>query len=145
MNLLEQGLEGMFYIICVNEANDWWQLRKTDDHQVVSCGRGKDFILQSLQRQVEKYRTKDELRRQWSSLQYTRPLNETTKSQRGLEYEVVKDISEQEISKIVTSSKENSFRRRRVDVPHVPIEEEAEEEITKPKIGTIRRRRLVRK
>ena len=50
--LFEQGLEGMYYIICVNETNDWWQLRKTDDHQVVACGVGKEFVLKALKMKI---------------------------------------------------------------------------------------------
>lgn len=143
--LLEQGLEGMFYIICVNEDTNWWQLRKTDDHQVVACGVGKDFVMKALKTQVERYKTQMELQRHWSSLEYIKPLKPQVKAHRTLEYEVVKDTYATEISTVVNSLKPQISRRRRGEdnTPHYQ-EEEVKDDL--PKIGsTIRRRRLVRK
>lgn len=142
--LFEQGLEGMYYIICVSEANDWWQLRKTDDHQVVACGVGKEFVLKALKTQVERYKNKTELSRAWNSLEYIKPLKKDVLEARRLQYEVVKDSSDVEVNKVTTTSPRLITRRRQLDTP-VPVEEVDKEELPKPTVGTIRRRRLVKK
>ena len=145
--ITEQGLEGMYYIICTNEEANWWQLRKTDDHQVVACGVGKDFVLKALKRQVDKYPNKRLLQEDWSSLEYIKPLRKEEQEQRRLQYEVVKDISDVEISNIITKSKPKLRPKRRDIKDQVPLGDNQVEEtpIQKTSGTSIRRRRLVRK
>ena len=143
--MFNTGLGDTYYILCVDEARDWWQLRKIDDHQVVACGVGKDFVLKALKRQVERYKTKEELQRHWNSLEYTKPLKKEEKDRRRLQYEVVKDVSKEETDKIISLAPKTLVRRRRDIEDSVPVVETPVIEVQVPKIGTIRRRRLVKK
>ena len=144
--MFNTGLGDTYYILCVDEARDWWQLRKTDDHQVVACGVGKEFVLKALKRQVERYKTKEELQRHWNSLEYTKPLKKEEKDRRRLQYEVVKDISKEETDRITSLVTKKSLVRRRRDIEDsIPVVETLVEEIKVPKVSTIRRRRLVKK
>lgn len=140
--ILNEGLEGMFYIICVDEDTDWWQLRRTDDHQVVACGKGKEYVVKALKTQVERYKTRTTFMREWNNMEYRKPLSAKEKALRGLEYQQVKDISDVEISKVLSSSTESSFRRRR----EIESVIEAEEEIPVPKPNrTMITRKLIRR
>ena len=143
--LLNEGLEGMYYILCVDEERDWWQLRKTDDHQVLACGKGKEFVLSALKTQVERYRTKTTFMREWNSMEYRKALSTKEKALRGLEYQQVKDISDEEINHLMTTHKESSFRRRR-DIEHEESVIKAEEDIPVPKPNrTLLNRKLIRR
>lgn len=143
--ILNEGLEGMYYILCVDEERDWWQLRKTDDHQVLACGVGKEYVLNALKTQVDRYKTKTSFMREWHSMEYRKPLSTKDKSLRKLEYERVKDISDKEIGKVLSSSTESSFRRRR-DIEDKETVVKAEEEIPVPKPNrTMITRKLIRR
>ena len=139
------GLGDTYYILCVDEARNWWQLRKTDDHQVVACGVGKEYVLKALERQVERYKTKENLQRHWNSLEYTKPLKKEEKDRRRLQYEVVKDISKEETDKITSLAPKTLVRRRRDIEDNIPVVETPVTEVQVPKVSTIRRRRLVKK
>ena len=146
--LFEQGLEGMYYIICVNEANDWWQLRKTDDHQVVACGVGKDYVLKALKTQVDRYKNRTQLREKWNSLEYIKPLKKDVLEARRLQYEVVRESSDVEVGDIFTTSPQPLFtrRRRHMDSPTPTVKNEDQNDVvSKSTVGTIRRRKLVKK
>lgn len=143
--MFNTGLGDTYYILCVDEARNWWQLRKTDDHQVVACGVGKEFVLKALKKQVERYKTKENLQSHWNSLEYTKPLNKEEKDRRRLQYEVVKDISKEETDKIISLAPKTLVRRRRDIEDNIPVVETPVEEIKVPKVSTIRRRRLVKK
>ena len=143
--MFNTGLGDTYYILCVDEARNWWQLRKTDDHQVVACGVGKEFVLKALKRQVERYKTKENLQRHWNSLEYTKPLNREEKDRRRLQYEVVKDISKEETDKIISLAPKTLVRRRRDIEDNIPVVETPVTEVQVPKVSTIRRRRLVKK
>ena len=143
--MFNTGLGDTYYILCVDEARNWWQLRKTDDHQVVACGVGKEFVLKALKRQVERYKTKENLQRHWNSLEYTKPLNKEEKDRRRLQYEVVKDISKEETDKITSLAPKTLVRRRRDIEDNIPVVETPVTEVQVPKVSTIRRRRLVKK
>ena len=144
-----QGLGSMYYIICTDEAKDWWQLRKTDDHQVVACGVGKDFILRALQGQAKKYTSTLQLKGEWSNLEYTKPLRKEVLEKRRLEYEVVKDISDIEVNRILKTTGTKPTLRRRRDIttlsPSLEVTKQVEEEVSPNINPSIRRRRLVRK
>ena len=143
--MFNTGLGDTYYILCVDEARNWWQLRKTDDHQVVACGVGKEFVLKALKRQVERYKTKENLQSHWNSLEYTKPLNREEKDRRRLQYEVVKDISKEETDKITSKAPKPLVRRRRDIEDNIPVVETPVTEVQVPKVSTIRRRRLVKK
>ena len=142
--LLNEGLEGMYYILCVDTERDWWQLRKTDDHQVVACGKGKEFVLKALKTQVDRYKTKTAFMREWNSMEYRKPLSKKEKAQRGLEYEQVKDISNEEISHLMDSHKDTSFRRRRDIERESVIKIEEEIQVPKPN-KTLLTKKLIRR
>ena len=142
--LLNEGLEGMYYILCVDTERDWWQLRKTDDHQVVACGKGKEFVLKALETQVDRYKTKTTFMREWNSMEYRKPLSKKEKAQRGLEYEQVKDISNEEISHLMDSHKDTSFRRRRDIERESVIKIEEEIQVPKPN-KTLLTKKLIRR
>lgn len=142
--LLNEGLEGMYYILCVDTERDWWQLRKTDDHQVVACGQGKEYVLKALETQVDRYKTKTTFMREWNSMEYRKPLSKKEKAQRGLEYEQVKDISNEEISHLMDSHKDTSFRRRRDIERESVIKIEEEIQVPKPN-KTLLTKKLIRR
>ena len=142
--LLNEGLEGMYYILCVDTERAWWQLRKTDDHQVVACGQGKEYVLKALETQVDRYKTKTTFMREWNSMEYRKPLSKKEKAQRGLEYEQVKDISNEEISHLMDSHKDTSFRRRRDIERESVIKIEEEIQVPKPN-KTLLTKKLIRR
>lgn len=142
--LLNEGLEGMYYILCVDTERDWWQLRKTDDHQVVACGQGKEYVLKALETQVDRYKTKTTFMREWNNMEYRKPLSKKEKAQRGLEYEQVKDISNEEISHLMDSHKDTSFRRRRDIERESVIKIEEEIQVPKPN-KTLLTKKLIRR
>ena len=50
-------MEEMFYIVKVNDKDNWWQLRVRDTHYVVSCGEGLEYILKCFRTILERYKT----------------------------------------------------------------------------------------
>ncbi len=56
-------MEDMFYIICVNKKEDWWQLRLKGSHLVLSCTYSKEKILECLYKIVKRYKKAKVLRR----------------------------------------------------------------------------------
>lgn len=71
-------MEDMFYIACLNEEDDWWQLRLKENHMVISCGVGKEHILDCLRTIVKRYRTPIKFKMNFGSMNY----NYVTKSER---------------------------------------------------------------
>jgi len=49
-------MQESLYIICVNEKDDWWQVRDTTYHLVMATGKGKETIVDTLKKLVKKYR-----------------------------------------------------------------------------------------
>lgn len=138
------SLQGAYYIICTNETIDWWQLRKTSDHQVVTSGVSREYVLLALEKQVKRYKNRTNLEKHWGKLQYTLPLPDLEFKKRQKEYELVGTIYQEEVDAIVRHIEDNLMpvktitRRRtnfspkpsRVETPIQPQVEEPQEEET---------------
>lgn len=48
----------LFYIICVDEESDWWQLRDIETHIALSAGKGKEIVLNAILSVVKRCKNK---------------------------------------------------------------------------------------
>ena len=153
------SLQGAYYIICTNETIDWWQLRKTSDHQVVTSGVSREYVLSALEKQVKRYKNRPNLEKHWKELQYTFPLPDLEFKKRQKEYELVGTIYQEEVDAIIRHIEDNlmpvkTITRRRtnfspkpskVETPIQPQEEETIEVDMLPILRKTIRRKIIRR
>lgn len=92
-------MEELFYIICTNEEQDWWQLRYKPNHYVVSCTTGKDRILQCLYNIVVKHRSGVEVKHLMRNLYIIE--NKESIKKKEEEYNLVGDRYAKEVEEVI--------------------------------------------
>lgn len=92
-------MEELFYIICTNEEQDWWQLRYKPNHVVVSCTTGKDRILQCLYNIVVKHKSGVEVKHLMRNLYIIE--NKESIKKKEEEYNLVGDKYAKEVEEVI--------------------------------------------
>lgn len=108
----------MFYIICVNEKEDWWQLRLKGSHVVLSCNHTKGKILECLYNIVKRYGKAKNLRSAVAKMEmYNEGSTNLEKYQQ--EYLEVGHLYEADIEEIVRQAEEEIKEKLIQDSPVV--------------------------
>lgn len=143
-------MENMFYIICVNKKEDWWQLRLKGSHLVLSCTSTKEKILECLYNIVKRYKKAKNLRRAVSRMemynegatnmqlyqeQYLKEgdlyLDEIEETVKRAEEEIRGELIEN--SPVVKNKKRiSAIRPKNTKLETKPLHKEKREEVEKP-------------
>lgn len=109
-------MEDMFYIICVNEKEDWWQLRLKGSHLVIACNYTKDTILECLYKIVVRYGRPRNLRNAISRMEMYNE-GKVNMEQYQAEYLEVGHLYSEEIEETVRRAEQTIRKERKENSP----------------------------
>ncbi len=134
-------MDETFYLICTDEEKDWWQLRLIDNHMVISCGQGKERMLECLEKIVRRYRTKHNLMKKLRNCDYATVGREQQKERQAEYLEIgsycIEDIAEVVFRTLKDLRKDNDVSKNRNKVKLIKVQR-TEEEVVIPELPKVR-------
>lgn len=73
------GMDNVFYLVCVNEKADFWNVVTKDEHMVVIATSGYSHTLDCLYKLVQKYRNYNKFKRALNNVEYKHILKDKQK------------------------------------------------------------------
>lgn len=92
------GLDDVFYMVCVNEQNDFWNVLTKDEHMVVIATSGYSHTLDCLYKLVQTYRNYNKFKRALNNVEYKhierdkQKINDNLRKSRAYEEDVLDTV-----------------------------------------------------
>lgn len=92
------GMENVFYIVCVNEKNDFWNVITKDEHMVVIATSGYSHALDCLYKLVQNYKNYNKFKRALDKVEYKhierdkQKINDNIRKSRAYEEDVLDTV-----------------------------------------------------